>query len=223
MDNILTSKFDFLIKAYIRIMPEDLSDLEDSSKIKNIVLKCSEKSYQDLKRNIPYKYSLSERNKISPSNWNYFSCLKQKFIKEVNNLIYKGVVDDVGKLSCATIEPLNMIKQICALNTKYKGLFKDKKHITVGIAQKWVSMTLKYLWILGIYDEKYSENLEIPIDGIILKEMELDYSSLAKIAWSKWDDINEYKEVQKLFKKICQDNNITRIAWENSKWIATFG
>lgn len=223
MDNILNSKFDFLVKAYIRIMPEDLSDLEDSSKIKNIVLKCSEKSYQDLKRNIPYKYSLSERHKISPSNWNYFSCLKQKFIKEVNNLIYKGIVDDVGKLSCATIEPLNMIKQICDLNTKYKGLFKDKKHITVGIAQKWVNMALKYLWILGIYDEKYSENLEIPIDGIILKEMELDYRSLAKIAWSKWDDINEYKEVQKLFKKICQDNNITRIAWENSKWIATFG
>lgn len=217
----LSEKNGFFVRAYMGVSPEDLSNIDKPDALKRVVLKCGKKAYQDLKRTVPYIYPVSEQKKLEKTVWKEFCHLKKTFITDVNEVIYKGIVDENGVLSCATIEPFCIIDNICKLNVKYMRLFKEGKHITVGIAQKWVNMTLKYLWILGVYDEKYEDKLEIPIDKYILGEMRIICNLIPNVVWSEWDDIKQYKAIQEEFRKICYGEKCTRIGWENLKWIAS--
>lgn len=74
--------------------------------------------------------------------------------------------------------------QLCyELLNHYKGKTTKKKPFTYGIAQKWVNMTMKYLFVLrAIYNDckaswpselgfldKYEKDLHVPIDGYIIE------------------------------------------------------
>ncbi len=73
---------------------------------------------------------------------------------------------------------------------------------TVGQAQKWINMTLKYLHLLDYSDiERVYEYCHIPIDNYILKITNYTMSK----AWSKLDDYDEYLEYQKWFRSNYPD------------------
>ena len=82
-------------------------------------------------------------------------------------------------------------------------------------------MTLKYLWLIGIFDDKYEKNLEVPIDKYILNEIKKLNISIPKNPWSKWDDIEEYSKLQDTLYETLYLNGYTRISWENKQWIKT--
>jgi hypothetical protein len=80
---------------------------------------------------------------------------------------------------------------------KLKAEFKLKRNhvINVGQAQKWINMTLKYLFALGDRVNGVSENyryFHIPVDNIILKKLDFKF----KKTWSRIDDYEDYLNFQ---------------------------
>ena len=101
-----------------------------------------------------------------------------------------------------------------------------------GNAQKWVNMTMKYLWLLGLLDNTVACNeLHIPIDSFIIDAMWSDQNvnlplrpkngdrskTYAKpsdhvLGWSQWDDIMYGAFRSGLPEKYS-------LCWENDAWI----
>lgn len=80
--------------------------------------------------------------------------------------------------------------------TKLIEKFEDQ-YFTIGQAQKWINMTLKYLHLLE-YDgiEKIYEFCHIPVDNYILNITNYKISK----PWSKLNNYDEYLEYQKWFR-----------------------
>ena len=83
---------------------------------------------------------------------------------------------------------------------------------TYGQAQKWINMTIKYLYILNIYSfDDVFKCLHIPVDNYIFdaveKELEIDRP---RNAWSRWDNYDEYLNYQNdIRKKLKEEKNIS--------------
>lgn len=69
-------------------------------------------------------------------------------------------------------------------------------HLYVGQAQKWVNMTLKYIFTVG--EERISgfgfvyPFCHVPFDNILLSQLEKFNFPLLNCAWSRLDDYSEY-------------------------------
>ena len=97
------------------------------------------------------------------------------------------------------------------INMMCKGLHEG---VTVGLIQKLVNMSLKYLFSVDIYD--YSRNFEIvvpfekcdcPLDSIVLERL----SSLTckkYTPWTKIDSIEYYNSVQEDIRKNVEVSNL---------------
>ncbi len=74
-------------------------------------------------------------------------------------------------------------------------------HFFVGQAQKWVNMTLKYIFTFGETRipgfEKTIPFCHAPIDNILLKNLQKKGFPSLEQAWSKFDDYDEYIKRQK--------------------------
>lgn len=71
--------------------------------------------------------------------------------------------------------------------------------LTYGQAQKWLNMTIKYLYVLGESPlESAFAYLHAPIDKIVFEK-----SGVAKpnVTWSSWDKYDEYLNYQKELRK----------------------
>lgn len=89
-----------------------------------------------------------------------------------------------------------------------------------GQAQKWVNMTIKYLYINGELNfENQFNYLHIPIDNNIynIAKKELGIPKPV-VCWSRWDDYqNQYMDYQlKLRSKI---KDLSPLRWEFRSWI----
>ena len=84
---------------------------------------------------------------------------------------------------------------------------KREVHLSIGQAQKWINMTLKYLVAFEREEYKYLEEiygfLHIPIDGILIEKLssdhqeEFDSDFFGKgITWSRIDNYDKYLEYQ---------------------------
>lgn len=80
---------------------------------------------------------------------------------------------------------------------RLKVEFKSKRNhdIYVGQAQKWINMTLKYLFALGDRVNGAKRNYKyfhIPVDNIILNKLNFKF----KKSWSRIDDYEDYLNFQ---------------------------
>lgn len=98
----------------------------------------------------------------------------------------------------------SLCEKLKSVNTNYTGF-------TIGQAQKWVNMTLKYLYVMGEKKVKgISINYEyfhIPIDNIIQKEILKDLNrspknKFFKDAWSRISDYDKYLAFQSEIRKV---------------------
>lgn len=93
--------------------------------------------------------------------------------------------------------------------------------LAYGQAQKWLNMTIKYLYCLQEYDFKNEEKfLHIPIDKHII---DLAYTEFGirknKKAWSSWD-YDTYKGYQNLLKEEIKIKTAeTAFKWEFHNWL----
>ncbi len=214
----------FLVYSYFGF---DISKLADGELTDDEKKKCARRAYMDLSRTIKYKYSSSELDKAKKDSdkYNYKVNRNTTILHICNDLIdsiknYPGDnadFDSWHKSVCQQIES--------TMNNKKLELLKEK--FTIGQAQKWVNMTLKYLWLLDMLPEGISEtDLHVPIDSFILKALE--EKNISDIShkdgtykyngetWSRLGTYEKYKRLQEEIKKVADDNPIY---WESKAWI----
>ena len=219
---------DFLLYSYFGC---------DSNEIKQAgIQKCANRAYLDLSRRIDFYYSTSELDNMS----------KKGSSKESKSLAkkYKSAKKDLIKKICGTIlcpvegckcideefELWHELKCKNIMKTMNNSTFQDGKLIlkdcnafTYGLAQKWINMTLKYLWLLDMLPDGLSEmSLHVPIDSFIIQAL---YNKVDQIsndnkykgkAWSKFGDYKIYRDLQDEIKRVVE--NIPPIKWEESAW-----
>lgn len=164
----------------------------------------SSRAYRDMSRTIRF-HGLSKEARLE---------LREKvneiFREEIKKLIPKNI-------TCSK----DFDEWHHSLCDRIKQVYSDKDiKLTYGHTQKWINMTIKYLYVLeensfdGIF--KY---LHIPLDNYVF-DAARDSLSLQrpKVVWSSWDDYNgQYLEYQELIREkiVCE----TPLRWEFRHWI----
>ena len=125
--------------------------------------------------------------------------------------------------------------KIIECNPKAEGLDVNvlRKNLTYGQAQKWVNMTLKYMWLMGLIEDQ--KQLCVPIDNYILKKLrdkDVDPFVIVKdgdtytvkqkngntaYSWSKFPNACFYYGLDDKIKAIIGDK--MPLAWENEVWL----
>ena len=222
MRSTLEERLHFLNSAYFGI--DDGDDCIYSVVIENnelndyLIAHAAKKAYGDLQRKIPYVINSNEMNRTENA---HLKQMKIEFKNEVIDYLSASIphLNDVSDL----------IESVSDIGNQYPDLFKQNCRFTIGLAQKWVNMTLKYLWIIGAID---GERLHAPIDRYILKAsisndneyclgIEYDYQNNNLNNWPSWDDINEYNNLQDRIRTEVENRYFgLPIKWENKAWIA---
>ena len=191
---------------------------------------CVEKAYLDLARRIPYRYSISDIEKSAKvDEIKEFISRKEAFKKAINNCILEIKSDT---------NPIDIIEMVYSkANIDYSDLFDGR--FFFGLSQKWVNMTLKYLWLFGDgYCLIPQEKLHVPLDSYIIhaltrgnKEnkfgLNIKLNGLDQnLAWSTLDDKTLYGNIQIKIKETIEKSSefkkysiLCPIEWENLAWI----
>lgn len=228
---------EFFIFSYFNIVPECIFDSKEENNEKfsefnnykeYVAYKCAYRAYRDLNRTLTVNKDNSEKerkeivhgicNKIIINIKALFNQTCDKDFNNEHHEICKKLIECVNDES-------NLLK----------SLESETNIFSYGQAQKWINMTLKYMWLLGFLENKIkTEYLHVPVDSYIIKAVwEKEnitlpivkklkngsrgaYSSEKVKSWSKWD-YDDYKEFQRSLKDALGNEN--RIEWEHSAWI----
>jgi len=232
MRSTLNDRLHFLIYAYFGVddtsddifehiynydTPNNVNDdLPDS-----LIHLAAKKAYGDLKRRVPYVLNATEMERSTSVT---LKNMKEDFKSDV----YSHLIEQLRGFEHQDTDLCELIRSVSAIGDNYPGLFKPNHRFTIGLSQKWVNMTLKYLWILGVID---GENLHVPIDSYIIKAatstdnnlclgIDYNYQNNRKSSWSSWDDIDEYSNFQmRIRNEIANRYPFSPIKWENDAWI----
>lgn len=229
---------DFLCFSYFGIKP----NCNDEEKI----LKCIERAYRDLNRTINFTYSQSVLDNksdktLSKDAREKYIDAKQKFKSNLMESIKKAVTNLPKDLKDNSFR--NWHKDLCdtivSFNFDVEGLSNVKvleNNLYYGQAQKWVNMTLKYMWLMGlIEDSNIQKQLCVPIDNYILQKLhgkdvkpfvitkDGDQYRVKKennetaYSWSKFPDACFYYGLDDKIKAIIGEE--MPLDWENEVWL----
>lgn len=161
---------DFLFSSYFGIELKELKGPTEKKK-KDIAFNCAYRAYRDLCRTLTFIKESTEKD-------------RRKFREEMSGLICKGIEERI-LTNCSDFDTAheNICEELIKKAERY-GLLKSPKKkkeeepdkgippFTYGHAQKWLNMTIKYMWLLGLWDEelqRIKDKLHIPVDRYILK------------------------------------------------------
>lgn len=136
--------------------------------------------------------------------------------KEVKEKLKDEIKDNLNKISSQE-EFDDWHEKVC---DQIKEIYKEKGiTLTYGQAQKWINMTIKYLYVLEAktFDGVF-EYLHVPIDNYVLDiaKEELGVERI-KEAWSKLDVYEEYLKYQENIKE--KIGEIAPLRWEFRNWL----
>ena len=224
----------FLLYCYWELDSKNIS-LDNSEIIKK---NCARRAYLDLARTVKFQYSTSKlsnmKKRIALPEENNTAKEYEIRKEELIEKICENILSPVNGQYCTDTQFNVWHPETCnyLINEMNNGcILKDSKSFTYGQAQKWVNMTLKYLWLLDMLPNELSENsLHVPIDSFILQALENegvgevkrfeDYYKYKGDTWSVLDDYKKYMELQEAIQKIAEQKHSTPIAWEGPAWIA---
>ncbi len=218
--NISKEAFEFVINFYEEEAKKDYKDLyrnaynkdcDDYTFEKAICQWASDKAYRDVCRTISFKET-RESVEIQKSRM-------QKRIK-VTNIIYDRIkqIDDYDKWHKETC---NIIQREYNDFISHKGV----NTLYIGQVQKWLNMTIKWLWLYNITSPHdyfktildHKNDLHIPLDSFIIKYLKKEYDiNIFSPEWSRINDYNKYLEYQKRLRQKLTD--LSPIEWELIHW-----
>lgn len=211
--------FEFLIFSYFGITVEEAEDFN------NALMASIKRAYRDASSHV---LSINDGEK---------DVLKKKGTEMICKAI-KGLWDNEEAYDkfhfslCKTLIELYSVEEI----------YKDKgRKFTYGIAQKWVNMTIKYIYMFNsVFNysefekviEKYESDFHIPLDRFIFMEFKKSEICVLDIlgteSWSKYDDEvqTEFRNIKntryyKLQKQVQRDilKGQLPLEWEHKAWI----
>lgn len=227
---------DFLVYSYFEIIPECIYN--ESEYYKN-----HKDYYNDYCTKMVIIKAYSDA-----TNEGAYNTLFKKEIPNIDEL--KKSSDEAKKKSAKLLlDRLKTLEKTIAFDNWHNNLcraivdnyskvkIEKQEFFTYGNAQKWVNMTLKYLWLLGILPDCIKEeNLHIPVDSFIIdalwknkditlplksgnkKQRDSSYSQPSNYVnpWSQWEYGKDYKP----FRNSIQETNYNyNLSWENKEWI----
>jgi len=145
---------------------------------KDFILSCIDRAYRDFNRTM---HGIADKKKEDKYDYGYFRSLMNEIINDtLTNDFNQNSFDMWHKQSCDKL--INEFEKIVNYQLHY------------GQAQKWINMTLKYLFAIGNekingIDRNY-KYFHIPIDNIIQKKLNIEYN-ICNIPM-KWSRINDY-------------------------------
>ena len=104
---------------------------------------------------------------------------------------------------------------------------KSKVHggVTVGLIQKLVNMTLKYIYIISKlgYQDRIGividvSSIDFPLDSSILKRLSHDNIGKKYTAWTKIKSLKEYTDIQEDIRKQGLDTGINKLYYDFEYW-----
>lgn len=143
-------------------------------------------------------------------------------LKESVNVIFKKEIPIINEGNITSPEEFNSWhEKVCYLIIK-----KYEEHginLTYGQAQKWLNMTIKYLYMLQVYSfDRVINCLHIPIDNYIFVAVEKELGIKRPVdAWSKLDKTEYLKYQKDIRERIEKDSNIDvpPLLWEFKNWL----
>lgn len=234
MCNTTKETKEFFMFSYFGILPKEI--FNEKEKLKKeykdyfdyVARKCAYRAYLDLNITLKVNKKISEEDRKS-----IVLAICDKLVGDIKILLFnKNDSEDYDKSH----------KQLCLkiknhINTESALLDLSNNEFHDGQAQKWLNMTLKYMWLLGfLEDEIETQFLHVPVDNYIIKAVwEFDdiklplieeklrkdksrgkYSTEKYRCWSNWE-YDEYGEFQDSLKKHLKSKN--RIDWEHYAWM----
>lgn len=208
MENRYEHQQDFLWFSYFGITKEDAFTEKDLIR-KDALLACIIRAYRDLCRSMEYRFSSEKLKKADKENNEIKSFLRNKeaiLAVDIDNtgsqsavvLLYKQIAALINQLSikmnddqrkklfddwhCDTCENLRTI-----VNNPNMSLLEDNASFSYGQAQKWVNLTIKNMYVMGLWPSLYGieEHLHITIDSYILKAASMKNNIKNKYALRK--------------------------------------
>ena len=184
-----------------------------------LILICANRAYRDFCRTISYR-------KDSGGKVNDVILIKIDFQQRIIELIKADTQNSFDASH----------DSLCGEISSYQlnDILENQEHLTYGQAQKWVNMTLKYMYM--IMPDKFSISgafLHVPVDSYIIKASssnrdQSDYGLGVKPTtdevWSKWGKC-EYCKYQMALRTAIQlrysDSNEIDcpIKWEMGAWM----
>ncbi|MBQ9869226.1 MAG: hypothetical protein IJM32_06170 [Ruminococcus sp.] len=161
-------------------------DLNDENSDEDIIRKCVDRAYLDMCRTLKTA-ELSEKYKESWEN--------------IKTTMTNNLVDVLNSKHSSLVSMRN-------------NAYEKLTGINYGQVQKWINMSLKYMWLLGLIDDSQKAELEAPIDSYIIHKINHIPKSTA---WSTLT-IEEYNSIKDEI-TTCATEYSTVIDWEFNAWI----
>lgn len=207
----------FLMYAYFGIVDND-SDKERTEK-------CAQRAYLDVNRTIKFDNSLKESSGKQGDINNYIKRqFQEKVSKEIVGGIYGKIIPTNGNRDSFDKGHHLLCWMIIDESAKLK--YNDTKilaeKLKYGQAQKWLNMTLKYMWLIGLLDDCFIDCLHVPVDRYIMEAAagrnrkdpklsttgikvalpgkngeKIDRYSDKVLSWSKWIGVEDFDEADK--------------------------
>lgn len=245
---------DFLFYYLLGVTVKDIEEKDE----KNIVNKCAARAYLDMSRTL--KFSETSEADVKKE----IERKRKDFCEEVCKVITDEVLGMLKELSEIPSDKLAEVfdeqhTEVCRcviknadnfsgykkkyilekIENKYKAEDEEDQCFYYGQAQKWVNMTIKYMWITRKWDTQF-ENLlpflHVPVDSyiieavwnhkgwedvlkaVIIKDKTGKYSSEKVIPWSRWNQC-QYTYFQKKLREKLTNEKPNPIEWEGQAWI----
>lgn len=243
MMNLQSIQFDFLWYSYFGMRRLD-SNATDEQK-EAALIACIHRAYRDANRKMPY--ALSESGMRKEENKDIVKVhkkLKAQFSPAAATKKEPESVEIIIKHIRALLSESNegysessfdkWHKSTCTCVKEYAeeqvendvSLFENNT-FPYGLAQKWINMTLKYMLIMGLWNEELNRKAQYfhaPIDSYIISKVKENWESQLKEFWTdrSWyelDDSDEYFKFQKLIRQNLNLQQKSPIEWEAYAWL----
>ena len=175
--------------------------------LSNPIQAASKRAYRDMNRTIRF-------NELSTDE------IRLELREKVNN-IFEIEIKKLTENNITSQEEFDLWH--CKVCGNIKDLYEDNDiKFTYGQAQKWVNMTIKYLYILNEHTfDNVFDFLHIPVDNYIFKAVKEKLGiDKPKNPWSKLDEteyLNYQNDIRKKLKE--EEKYISPLDWEFKIWL----
>lgn len=245
MDEISINQnlYDFLLFSYFGITVDSDAD--------EVISACIRRAYRDAASHVLTVEKADEtapKKLLNKLNENKIEMSDDKSRKNVLKVLGSNeIIKFISSLNKSEADFDDVHNNLCkALMNLYKDYCNSERCFTYGVAQKWVNMSVKYLYLLsGLTCFKYNctlngfiackEYFHIPLDSYMIKAIsetgKINNSDISGLSvsiktynlpnsWSKIDESKGYQDYQKaVIKKIVEPPYASPLDWECPAWI----
>lgn len=199
---------DFLLYDYFGITKDDDKD--------KMILKCAQRAYRDLCRTLKFT---EKADNAKGEKKKQIEKAHQAFRMKICELIQGKVKELLCSQSKEEFDEKHASLCSCICETDKGNVLSVK--LKWGQAQKWLNMTIKYMWLIGLWERTYNRSaVHIPVDNYIIQAIPEGVVTLPSSQWSQWDQ-EPYEVFQQDLRKWRKESspNISPLEWEAEKWL----